>query len=126
MAGIFHWIPLIYDTPLNNHISKTQFFLILLGVNITFFPQHFIGLNGLPRRYSDYPDAFSPWNFISSLGAQISTIAAILMIFIIWEGISAKRSFINFLYFPNNNEFNLGAPTESHTFLQTPKFFIQS
>nr|YP_009114835.1 cytochrome c oxidase subunit I [Demodex folliculorum]AIW82494.1 cytochrome c oxidase subunit I [Demodex folliculorum] len=126
MAGIFHWMPLIYDIPLNNHMSKTQFFLMLLGVNMTFFPQHFMGLNGLPRRYSDYPDAFSPWNFMSSLGAQISTMAAILMIFIIWEGMSAKRSFINFLYFPNNNEFNLGAPTESHTFLQTPKFFIQS
>nr|AIW82481.1 cytochrome c oxidase subunit I [Demodex brevis] len=121
MTGIYHWIPLIFNLPLNFHLAKIQFLTMFAGVNMTFFPQHFMGLNGMPRRYSDYPDAFTPWNMISSIGSQISLSATILMIFILWESISSNRMILNLYYPDTNNEFMLNTPTENHSHLQTVK-----
>jgi heme/copper-type cytochrome/quinol oxidase subunit 1 len=57
-AGIFFWLPLITGGRFNSRLASAQFFSLFLGVNLTFFPQHFLGLAGLPRRYRDYPDSF--------------------------------------------------------------------
>jgi len=58
IAGLTHWLPALYGITLNPKLSSIQFYTIFFGVNLTFFPQHFLGLNGIPRRYSDYPDFF--------------------------------------------------------------------
>lgn len=87
IAGAIYWYPLFTGLVINQKWLKTQFFVIFIGVNITFFPQHFLGLRGIPRRYSDYPDAYASWNLISSLGRIISVIAIIIFIFIVWESI---------------------------------------
>jgi len=103
IAGFNHWYPLFRGVNINPKKLKVQFYIIFIGVNITFFPQHFLGLNGIPRRYSDYPDSFTPWNIVSSIGRIISTIRAIIFILIIWESIAK----INISIFANNNTNNL-------------------
>jgi len=61
-----------------------HFSVIFVGVNITFFPQHFLGLQGIPRRYSDYPDFMSTWNVVSSSGRLIRIAGVIYFSFVIW------------------------------------------
>jgi cytochrome c oxidase subunit 1 len=61
---------------------KVQFFIIFVGVNLTFFPIHFLGLAGIPRRYSDYPDTFSMWNVVARIGSLVSVVSVLIFIFI--------------------------------------------
>jgi len=118
IAGITHWFPLFFGLNFNNNWLKIHFFTIFIGVNITFFPQHFLGLRGIPRRYSDYPDFFTKWNIISSLGSIISIIRVVLFILIIWETILRKRSIINTHFTNSNIDWQLNLPPSHHTFNQ--------
>ena len=68
----------------NKMLGKVHFWIFFTGVNITFFPQHFLGLQGMPRRIGDYPDAFAGWNLVSSYGSIISVIAIILFLHIVY------------------------------------------
>ena len=71
-AGWYYWFPKMSGYMYNECIGKLHFWLTFIGVNIVFFPQHFLGLAGMPRRVADYPDAFAGWNFVSSIGSYIS------------------------------------------------------
>nr|UZZ43871.1 cytochrome c oxidase subunit I [Dipseudopsis sp. XG-2021] len=90
MAGFTYWFPLITGLTMNTPLLHIQFLSMFLGVNMTFFPQHFLGLSGMPRRYSNYPDFFYSWNLISSLGSTISLLGVILFLIILWNSISLK------------------------------------
>jgi len=119
IAGATHWLPLLFNINLNPKILKIQFFAIFVGVNLTFFPQHFLGLNGIPRRYSDYPDAFTSWNIVSSLGSLISFVSVIMFIWIIWEGLSATRRIINPYAITSSIEWINPSPISEHTYNQS-------
>ena len=77
-AGWYYWFPKITGYMYSEIIGKLHFWLTLIGVNLAFFPMHFLGLAGMPRRIADYPDAFSGWNYVSSIGAYISGIGLIV------------------------------------------------
>ncbi|HYD67607.1 cytochrome c oxidase subunit I [Azospirillum sp.] len=81
-AGFYYWIGKMSGRQYPEFWGKVHFWLTFVGVNLTFFPQHFLGLNGMPRRIPDYPDAFAGWNLISSLGAYISFGSALLFVWI--------------------------------------------
>ena len=72
IAGFIYWYSLITGFALHPGDLLTHFFTMFLGVNITFFPQHFLGLRGMPRRYADYADIYTVWNTVSSIGATLS------------------------------------------------------
>jgi cytochrome c oxidase subunit 1 len=84
-AGFYYWTPKIVGKTYNELLGKIHFWTLFIGVNLTFFPQHFLGLAGMPRRIPDYPDAFSGWNAVSSFGSLLSVIATILFGYIIYD-----------------------------------------
>nr|YP_010170656.1 cytochrome c oxidase subunit I [Allantus togatus]QRZ60638.1 cytochrome c oxidase subunit I [Allantus togatus] len=120
MAGFIYWYPLFTGITLNNFWLKIQFFIMFLGVNLTFFPQHFLGLNGMPRRYSDFPDAFLSWNTLSSIGSMISFVSVIYLMFIVWESLSTQRQIIFSSYQSTSIEWKQSYPPSDHSYMEIP------
>jgi len=120
IAGFVHWFPLLTGLIINEKWLKTQFITIFFGVNLTFFPQHFLGLAGIPRRYSDYPDAYITWNIISTIGSTISIIGILIFLFIIWESFITHRNQIIPLQFPSSIEWYQNLPPAEHSFNELP------
>ena len=90
-AGFYYWLEKISGLVYNELLSKVHFWLTFIGVNITFFPMHFLGLAGMPRRIPDYPDAYSPWNFIASLGSMITVVGISIFFYIIYDALQNKK-----------------------------------
>jgi cytochrome c oxidase subunit 1 len=132
----YFWIPKITGLTYNTLLGKVHFFILFIGVNVTFFPQHFLGLQGMPRRISDYPDAFAGWNLVSSFGSIISVVATGLFLYIVYvqlrEGAAASRypwltpqffsdlfqSLLNRTY--SSLEWSLNSPPKPHAFESLP------
>ena len=132
----YYWIPKITGLNYNIMLGKVHFIILFIGVNVTFFPQHFLGLQGMPRRISDYPDAFAGWNFVSSFGSIISVVATILFLHIVYvqlvEGKITTRypwlipqffsDLFQTLFSRNYNslEWSLDSPPKPHAFVTLP------
>lgn len=91
-AGFFYWFPLFTGLGFNELLAKVHFYLTFVGVNLTFFPQHFLGLAGMPRRYADYPDMFYAYNKVSSLGSFVTVLRVMMFVLILWEAFVSQRS----------------------------------
>nr|AZL93310.1 cytochrome c oxidase subunit 1 [Ismarus sp. ZJUH_2016020] len=119
-ASFIHWMPMILGLTMNMKLLKIQFFMMFIGVNLTFFPQHFLGLSGMPRRYTDYPDSFMCWNVLSSMGSMISMNSTFLFLFIIMEALISKRMMIFIKYLSWSIEWFNNFPSNNHTFIEIP------
>jgi heme/copper-type cytochrome/quinol oxidase subunit 1 len=84
-AGFYFWTPKIVGKLFNDYLGRIHFWTLFVGVNVTFFPQHFLGMAGMPRRIPDYADSYTGWNGVSSLGSLISVIAIVVFIVIIYD-----------------------------------------
>nr|YP_010579430.1 cytochrome c oxidase subunit I [Lepidurus couesii]UNY33512.1 cytochrome c oxidase subunit 1 [Lepidurus couesii] len=120
LAGFTHWFPLFAGVTMNPIWLKIHFFTMFVGVNLTFFPQHFLGLAGMPRRYSDYPDAYTSWNVVSSVGSMISFIATLGFIFIIWEALITQRPVLFSLNLTSSIEWSHNLPPADHSYMELP------
>nr|YP_009728004.1 cytochrome c oxidase subunit I [Platypus contaminatus]QIA44529.1 cytochrome c oxidase subunit 1 [Platypus contaminatus] len=120
LAGLIHWFPLLTGLTLNYNYLKTHFMITFLGVNMTFFPQHFLGLSGMPRRYSDYPDAYFKWNSMSSIGSMITLMSILYLAFIIWEAFSVQRQSIFSKTMNSSIEWFQHMPPTEHSYLELP------
>jgi cytochrome c oxidase subunit I len=114
-AGFYYWFPKMSGYMYNDKLAKVHFWMMFVGVNVTFFPQHFLGLSGMPRRYIDYPDAFALWNRISSLGSYLSGLGVLLFLYVIYDAF-AKRQLAG------DNPWGPGATTLEWTLSSPPPF----
>ncbi|GMN84124.1 hypothetical protein SpAB1_17610 [Streptococcus pyogenes] len=124
-AGFYYWFGKITGFSYNELYGKIHFWMMFIGVNLTFFPQHFLGLAGLPRRYSDFPDAYQEWNLISSFGAIIALIGVMWFIFLTYEALVAERPFKGWQTSSTSLEWSLCSPPAFHTYNELP-FVYQS
>lgn len=120
-GGLTFWFPLLSGFRLSNRLTNSHFFIIFLGVNLTFFPQHFLGLQGIPRRYTDYADMFTKWNTVSSSGSLVSICGAFFLLSIIWYSF-ARQSFIGPIA-TGSLEFSDRAPHKFHTYNELILYF---
>jgi len=87
----YYWFPKMSGYMYSQRIANLHFWVMFIGVNLIFFPMHFLGLAGMPRRYIDYPDAFAGWNEVASYGAYISGVAVLIFLFGVFEAFAKKR-----------------------------------
>uniref|UniRef100_UPI0030FEB0DB cytochrome c oxidase subunit I n=1 Tax=Neoseiulus chebalingensis TaxID=3061192 RepID=UPI0030FEB0DB len=118
-AGVFHWWPMMFNVYFKVISSKVHFWMMFLGVNLTFFPQHFLGLNGMPRRYSDYPDFYYWWNFISSSGSVLSVLSLLFFMNILYMNMIEKFKIFNNDYMGGLVDWSIEMSPESHSFEET-------
>ena len=114
-AGWYYWFPKISGYMYNETIGRVHFWITFIGVNIIFFPQHFLGLAGMPRRTVDYPDAFHGWNEVSSYGSYIAGVGMLVFFYGVAEAFMKKRV-------AGSNPWGVGATTLEWTLPSPPPF----
>ena len=124
LGGFVNWFPLFRGVTLNPSLLKAQFTLIFIGVNTTFFPMHFLGLAGIPRRYSDFPDYYIGWNFLARVGSIISIFSVALFLYTLWEAILSQRPVLFYMAPATRVELSHSLPPMDHRYQRVPKIFI--
>uniref|UniRef100_UPI004047CCCC cytochrome c oxidase subunit I n=1 Tax=Yoonia sp. TaxID=2212373 RepID=UPI004047CCCC len=123
-AGIYFYFPKMSGKMYPEWAAKTHFWLMFIGSNLTFFPQHFLGRQGMPRRYIDYPDAFATWNFVSSMGAFLSFASFLFFIGVMVYSLKwGRKVTVNNPWneYADTLEWTLPCPPPEHTFETLPK-----
>ncbi|HEY0625678.1 MAG TPA: cytochrome c oxidase subunit I [Allosphingosinicella sp.] len=122
-AGWYYWFGKMWGRNYNEILGQLHFWIFFIGVNVLFFPMHFLGLDGMPRRYPDYPDAFQGWNEVATTGYMIMALGMVFFfVNIVWSLIAGKKT-------PDNPwgegattlEWTLSSPPPFHQFETLPK-----
>ncbi|MGI9352740.1 MAG: cytochrome c oxidase subunit I [Rhizobiaceae bacterium] len=123
-AGWYYWFPKISGYMYSEKIGQIHFWLSFIGVNVIFFPQHFLGLAGMPRRYADYPDAFAGWNLVSSFGSYLSAAGTLLFFYGIYHAFRYKVKAGNSPWGEGATtlEWTLSSPPPFHAYDKLPEF----
>jgi cytochrome c oxidase subunit 1 len=95
-------------------LARAQFWVMFVGVNLTFFPMHFLGLNGIPRRYRDYPEVFRGWNYLASVGRVVSLVGVVLFGLMVLERVVVQRK-CRFHFIEGSCEWGFEMPPQGHT-----------
>src|SRR6185312_14992012 len=90
-AGFYYWFPKMTGYMYNERLGDLHFWITFIGVNLVFFPHHFLGLAGMPRRVADYPEAFHGWNLVSSVGSYISAVGLLVFLVVVADAFAKKR-----------------------------------
>jgi len=114
-GGFYYWLPKMSGYKYSEFLGNLHFFMTFIGVNIVFFPQHFLGLQGMPRRYVDYPEAFAFWNYVSSMGAYLSSAGVLVFIVMLIDCFVRRRK-------AGDNPWGEGATTLEWTLSSPPPF----
>ncbi len=114
-AGWYYWFPKMTGYMYSEFWAKLHFWLTFIGANILFFPQHFLGLAGMPRRYADYPDAFAYWNYVSSMGSYITAVGTLVFFVGMVLALLKKERAVE-------NPWGVGATTLEWTLSSPPPF----
>jgi cytochrome c oxidase subunit 1 len=114
-AGFYYWFPKMTGYMYNEGLAKLHFWVMFVGINLTFFPQHFLGLAGMPRRYIDYPEAFHLWNEVSSIGSFISGGSLLIFFYCVYDAFQRKVA-------AGDNPWGVGATTLEWTLSSPPPF----
>lgn len=121
-AGFYYWFGKMSGKEYPEWMGKLHFWLTFIGVNLTFFPQHFLGLAGMPRRIPDYPDAFAGWNYVSTIGSLISMAAAFFFVFIVFYTLKFGKKCADNQWGDGADtlEWTVPSPAPYHTFEKQP------
>ena len=114
-GGFYYWFGKMSGRQYPEWAGKVHFWITFIGVNVTFFPMHFLGLAGMPRRIPDYPEAFAGWNFIASIGAYISYLGTLWFVGLVLYTIVAGKKVAA-------NPWGEGATTLEWTLSSPPPF----
>jgi cytochrome c oxidase subunit 1 len=114
-AGFYYWFEKIFGVKYREWLGVAHFWVMFVGVNLVFFPQHFLGLQGMPRRYVDYPEAFTLWNKVSSIGYAITVVGVLIFLVMLLEAMIVRRK-------AEANPWGEGATTLEWTLSSPPPF----
>ena len=123
-AGITYWFAKMTGREFPEFAGKIHFWMMFMGANLTFFPQHFLGRQGMPRRYIDYPEQFAYWNYISSIGAFIAFASFLVFFGIVFYALTRGKKVEEPMYWGEGTdptlEWTLPNPPPEHTFETLP------
>ncbi len=122
-AGFYYWFSKMTGYEYSERLGQLHFWVTFIGVNLTFFPMHFLGLAGMPRRYVDYPDAFAGWNMVASIGSLISVAGVVIFFILIIEAFGSRRKVENNPWGEGGTtiEWTTSSPPPFHSFEELPK-----
>jgi cytochrome c oxidase subunit 1 len=122
-AGFYYWVGKMTGHQYPERMGKIHFWLTFVGVNLAFFPQHFLGLAGMPRRIPDYPDAFAGWNMVSSIGSYIAAASAVYFIYVLYKTFASTEQVADNPWGEGADtlEWTVSSPPPFHTFNELPQ-----